>query len=186
MLDIETMGLDPVVDDVIEIGILEVNEVNGYYQPGRTYNRVLFTSQKPKDTWIANTHKELLEISRRTPMVDTSTVRKEILAFFKECGVSKTPELMGLNLMSLDVPFLIAKGILKERGDYHYRICELRGSYVFAASALKLNLDTLFKKAQDAYPEIQYDNKAHRALPDCYNQLKTLNGMLRLVRSKAV
>jgi oligoribonuclease (3'-5' exoribonuclease) len=182
MLDIETMGTDPTSDDVIQIGILELDEVDGFFIPGRAFSRTLFTSQKPKDEWIATNHKDLLEVCRRTPMTTAKQIRSEILSFFRTCGFVGAAPLMGLNLMSLDIPFLLAKGYL-ERGDFHYRVYELRGSYNTARIALGLDDKSFFERSAAAYPEIELPaGKKHEALYDCYSQLKTLNGSIRLLR----
>jgi len=180
MLDIETMGLDPEKDDIIQIGILEVNEVGDYYIPGRAYSRTLHTSQKPND-FIAKMHHDLLPTCNRTPMVQPSVVRNEILKFFNSCGFVGPAMLMGQNLMSLDIPFMRAKAILM-KGDFHYRVFELMPIARVVAKLLNVDVQTVYKMAGEAYPEIEPQGKKHQALYDCYNQLKSLNGMIRLIR----
>lgn len=182
MVDIETCGLDPSYDDVLQIGILEVNEVGDYYEPGHAFCRTLHTSQKPSE-FIANMHRDLLPICNRTPMAYPSAIRAEILQFFKTCGAGndKPVSLMGQNLMSLDVPFLLAKALLMKH-DFHYRVFELMPIARVASKLLREDVATVYKMAAEACPEIQPTGKPHEALYDCYTQLRTLNGIIRLIR----
>ena len=182
MLDIETMGTDPIGDDVLEIAFIELNVVEGYFNPGRVYTRKLFTAQKPKDEWIAINHKELLKQCHKVPMISAEKVRAEILDFFKLSGEIGRAKLVGLNLMSLDIPFMLAKGFLK-KDDFHYRIFEMRGTINTACMALDMDEKQLYSAAEGVYPEIQLpEGKKHEALYDCYKQLKVLNGIIRLLR----
>jgi hypothetical protein len=184
MLDIETMGTSIESDDIIQIGLLEVIEDGDYYRAGKSYSRTLHTSQKPKNTWIEENHRDLLPVCRRTPMVSVAAVRTEILAFFAECGVTGPAELIGLNATTFDVPFMLRAGYLKT-GDYHYGIYELKGAMKFAQKALKIDPKQLVARAHDAWPDIELPaGKKHEALYDCYSQLKTLNGLLWLARWK--
>lgn len=194
MLDIETMGTDFESDDIIQIGMLEVTPVNGLYQPGRSYCRTLHTSQKPKNDFIRNTHKELLSVSIKCPIIETAKVRTEILGFFKDCGVNEPALIMGLNASMFDVPFMVKKGFFRPPSqdvnnklvsDYHYRIYELKGAYNLAQDVLGLDSKTLFERAAEMCPEIIPIGRPHEALYDCYNQLKTLNGIIRLLRQRA-
>lgn len=193
MLDIETMGTDFDADDIIQIALLELTQAgDGTYTPGRSYTRTLFTAQKPKNDWIANTHRELLETCRRTPMVRVSAVRNEILEFFSSCGVNEPAMIMGLNATTFDVPYLVHKGFLKKPtqdannklvGDYHYRIYELKGAYNLAQDVLGMDSKRLFASAELECPEIELPaGKKHEALYDCYRQTKVLNGLIRMLR----
>jgi DNA polymerase III epsilon subunit-like protein len=181
MLDCETMGTNPETDDMLEIGILELFDFDGFLMPGRAYNRKLFTSQKPKDDWIATNHADLIRECRKVPMIEPEKVRAEVLKF---CGPGPI-NLVGLNVMSLDVPFMLAKGFFKP-GDFHYRIFEMRGSINTACRVLRLEEKALYEEANRAFPEIELpEGKKHQALYDCYKQTKTLNGIIRLLREKA-
>lgn len=195
MVDLESMGTDFESDDIIEIAILEcIPTASGTYIPGKSYSRILHTSQKPKNDWIRNTHKDLLEKSRKVPMITSDKVRMEILGFFQSCGVNELAMLMGLNASTFDIPYLVQKGFLKKpqssgmkiTGDYHYRIYELRGAFSLAKDVLELNDQELFRQADQVTQDIQLPNgKSHQALYDCHKQLKTLNGVIRLLKRKA-
>jgi len=192
MLDIETMGTDMEADDIIQVGLLELTPGPDGYKPGRSYSRTLFTAQKPKNDWIANTHRDLLEVCRRTPMVRANQVRNEILEFFEDCGVNEPAMLMGLNATTFDVPFMVQKGFLKRpwndannklQGDYHYRIYELKGAFNLAQDVLGLDSKALYSRAEALCPEVELpEGKKHEALYDCYRQTKVLNGVIRMLR----
>jgi oligoribonuclease (3'-5' exoribonuclease) len=183
MIDIETMGLDPRADDVLQIGIVELVKGGDIYRPGKTFQLTLFTEQEPKNEWIRENHKDLLVLCKeKGSFLPPELVREYILRFFRECGVTDKPVLVGLNLMSLDVPFLVEKGYLKKE-DFHYRVNELTGAINQAVDVLNVDRETLFVKANDAVPEIVLPmGKKHEALYDCFSQLKLMNGMIRLLR----
>lgn len=194
MLDIETMGTDFERDDIIQIALLELNQnAEGLYAPGRAYERNLFTAQKPQNDWIANQHKDKLEVCRKLPWLSAPWIRADVRQFFKNCGVEEPAMLMGLNATTFDIPYMVAKGFLQKPsqdknnklvGDYHYRIYELKGAYNLAQDVLGIDSKTLFARAGLACPEIQLpEGKTHEALYDCYLQTKVLNGMIRLLRN---
>ncbi len=162
MLDIETNGLDPFTQDILQIGILEVNERGDYYEPGKAFSRTLYSTQKPGNAFCAETHKDLYPICRRTPITEPLEVRAEIRRFFSQCGAEGPVHLMGQNLMSLDVPFMRAKNYFLEL-DTHYRVFELMPIASVAAKLLNTDVATVYRMAGD-------------------NQLKSLNGMIRLIR----
>lgn len=193
MLDIETMGTNPKSDDIIQIAILEVlRQKDGTYQAGNAFCRTLHTSQKPTNDWVANQHRKLLQECRRTPPTTPEKIRAEILSFFEWCGAEKPVKFIGLNLMSLDIPFLVEKGILEAptvdrlnrlNGDFHYRIYELRGGFNLAEDVTGLSGKELFEAAERLAPDVTMpEGRAHEALFDCYKQLKTLNGLIRLLK----
>lgn len=183
MLDIETTGTDPHADTILEIGILEVEfGANGLHNAGRAYQRTLHYSGTPASEWVRTNHVELLKRCRKVPRIEATKVRDEILGFFKACGVKGPAMLMGLNVNSLDLPFMHSHGYLT-KDDSHYRVYELKGSFNTAAEVLMIDSKELFKRAASACPEIKPEGKPHTALYDCYSQLKTLNGVIRLLRS---
>lgn len=185
MIDIETMGVDE-VDDIIQIGILELDQApDGTYTPGRTYERMLHTSQTPKNDWIATHHKDKLPVCKRLPKVTPDNVRDDLLTFFWRCGAVGQVNIMGLNVTTFDLPFLLRAGYLKN-SDYHYRIYELRGSYFTCRDILRMDAEAMFKVAHRACPEIALpEGKSHDALFDCYKQVKTLNGLIRILSHAA-
>jgi len=195
MLDIETMGTDKTSDDIIEIGILELNrDKHGFYQPGRTFSKVLCTDQKPKNDWIATTHKDLLRLAGTGKSPAPGLVRSHILEFFNECGVTELAQIMGMNVAGFDLPFMVQKGYLVPpqnggvnnvtAGDYHYRVYELKGAFNVAQDVFGVDSKELFKRAERASPTtyLPANGRPHTALYDCYKQLNTLNGVIALLR----
>jgi oligoribonuclease (3'-5' exoribonuclease) len=194
MLDIESMGVDFESDDIIQIALLELTkDSNGYYVAGRSFLRTLHTSQKPKNDWIAKTHKDLLPICLNTPRTTPTKVRTEILRFFKECGVDGPAMIMGLNATTFDVPYMVNKGYFQKPkqdvnnklvGDYHYRIYELKGAYNLAQDVLNIDdkeLKTL-SNFYNPFPDQDIPGKPHEALYDCYRQTQTLNGIISAMK----
>lgn len=187
MLDIETMGIDESIDDIIQIGLLELYRDNtGFYHPGRSYERLLHTSQSPKNDWITTHHRNKLSICKKLPKVPAENIRQDILSFFWRCGVTEFAQIMGLNLHSLDLPFMLRDGYLK-KSDYHYRIYELKGAFNVAQDILNCDSKDLFTRAELFCP-VPFglpEGNGHDALYDCYRQVKTLNGVIHLLRQRA-
>lgn len=184
MLDIETTGIDKSKGDILEIGILEVNlNKDGYFSPARSFNKLLhYDNPELDDNWILNTHAELLSLCKDVEYQSPTEVRAEILAFFRRCAGTDPIQLMGLNAVNFDIPWLRHHEYLKEN-DTHYRVFELSGSYMMAQTALFFDRNTFFKSANEAYDKLKLpDGQAHRAMYDCYLQLKTLNGAIKLLR----
>lgn len=182
MLDIETLGIDMDKNDIIQIGILELHKEGPYYKPGKSYQQILNTEQEVTDPWILKNHSELIPLARATEYEAPSITRAKILNFIRNCGVTDQFYIMGLNATSFDVPFCVKKGILDKK-DFHYRIYELRGAYALAMDVMGLEGKDFFRAANDACPWIELPKgKKHDALYDCYAQLKTLNGIIRLLK----
>jgi hypothetical protein len=196
MIDIETTGIDPAKEDLLQVAVLELDYVDGYWRPGRNIEFEQRTERQPV-TAFARKHMGALyakcnHAEGRTP----EDMRQTLLAFFRECGASP-PEvyLMGWNASNFDTPFLMAKGVLvqstyeqqadgteKRVGDFHYRIYELGGALSVAAQALGEDRSDFSKVCKAAYPMDLPTGKEHDALHDCYTQTQILNGMLKLLR----
>lgn len=187
MVDIETLGVDVKNHDILQIGILEcIKNSRGFYIPGRSFNKIIFSDQETTDPWILKNHSELLPLSRAAAFESPTEIRAQILSFFQQCGVDKA-NLMGLNACVFDIPSLVNHGYLKS-GDYHYRVYELTGAYNLAQDALGLDRrDKLFAASNEACEWITLPTgKKHEALYDCYAQLKNLNGCIKLLQTSAL
>lgn len=194
MIDIETMGTDIDRDDIIQIGILECNKAGNYWVPGKSYMRTLFTGQVPKDEWIATNHKDLLTICYDTPLAKPEEIRADILKFIRSCGEEGQFNVIGMNVVGFDLPFLVKKKMLvppttintTRLGDYSYRVYEMRGAINLATDVLNVSDKELFKLAKEASPKLFElpAGKKHEALFDCYKQLQTLNGVIKLLEKK--
>lgn len=182
MLDIETMGTDA-LDDIIQIGILEcIKNGKGFYTPARSFLKVLHTDQEPKDEWIRTNHKDLLVVSKNTEYEAAPIVRAQILAFFKQCGVTENAEIMGLNAGTFDLPFMFRSGYLA-KSDVHYRVYELTGVNKLAQDILGVDSRDVYRLANQACDWIDLPaGKKHDAMYDCISQLKALNGTIAILR----
>lgn len=185
MIDIETTGVSPINDDVLQIGILEcIKNSRGFYVPARSFNKILHFDDVVTDPWILKTHSTLLPLCRMAPYESPTEVRAQILAFFHQCDITEKANLMGLNAGMFDIPALVSHGFLKTE-DIHYRVYELTGAFNLAQDVLGLERrDQLFKVANDACDWVAPSGTKHDAIYDCYSQLKALNGCIKLLQTK--
>lgn len=186
MLDIETTGIEK-TDSILQIGLLECIKNNkGYYVPARTFNKTIHFDEVITNKWILIHHEELLKVCKTTEYVDPAIVRALILGFFMQCGMDTPPSIMGVNIGGFDLPFMHRAGFLKPV-DHHYRTYELNGAYKLAGDVLGLESKELFEQAQNACDWITLPTgKKHEAMYDCYNQLKTLNGIIKLLQQNVL
>jgi hypothetical protein len=199
VVDIEAVNVNEKVDDILQIALLETNFHNGFWHPGKTYNRFLFSDAQPESQFAKEHMVELFKHCNGLEPYLVEDVRQEMLTFFRNCG-ARPPYvyLLGWNATMMDIPFLkyqeflrpfyreIIGGIDVPTGDYHYRVYEQSGSLSFAQCVLNMpDRNDLINLAYDSYPEIQMPpGKDHDALYDCYKQLRMENGLIRLVRNR--
>jgi len=188
MLDIETTGVDPRSEEVLQVAILELNFVNGYWEKGKVFNFFQHTDREPTTKFAREHMAELYKKCKEQEKVPAEEVRKRILAFCESCGV-KSPNIYfcGWNVGIFDLPFLAHHGYLLPAryeedqliGDCHYRVYELSGAIQFFANVRGTNeVNPLIKEALKVVPAPK-GNK-HDALYDCERQLSILNGLLRM------
>lgn len=196
MIDIETTGISPKAEHLLQIGALELDFVDGFWQPGRAFERVVHSDRQPSTDFA---RKHMVDLYRRCndqPMAPAWLVRDELLKFFWSCG-TKSPDvyLMGWNATGFDIPFLVEKQVLEpsryetledgseqRMGDFHYRVYELSGAVAVAENVTGIRRTELLVAATAAYRLDMPDGNAHDALYDCYNQTRILNGLIRLLR----
>jgi hypothetical protein len=199
VLDIEAVNTDKKRDDILQIALLEADFIDGFWKPGKFYNRFLHTSCQPESQFAKENMVELFKLCNSVAPNTAEEIRQEMLAFFKECKV-RPPYVyfMGWNATMMDIPFLeeqqylrpfyreTVNGVDIPTGDYHYRVYEQSGSISLAMCVLGMeNRNELVNLAFESYPEIEMPpGKPHDALYDCYQQLRIENGLIRLVRDK--
>ena len=197
MLDIESTDTDFKIDDILSISALEVTFEDGFWRPGKVFNKYLHTDKEPTTNFAKENLSELFERCRKLPYQTTAEVRKELRGFFEWCG-RRPPYvyLMGWNVANFDIPFLLEKGYLEPfyrqtingmeiaTGDFHYRTYEQSGSISTAQDVLQIDdRNLLVEMAIAAYPELVLPaGKQHESLFDCYKQLRIQNGIIRLLR----
>lgn len=178
MLDIETTGIDFNKNQVLQICFLELfKNKSNQYVPGRMFNRLLNYDGYSAEEWARKNNADLLDKCSKVPYQAPVVVKCEILNFFNQCnkGSDEKPGIMGLNVGSFDLPFLKHHGFLGPE-DYHYRVYELRGAYNLATDVLG---PAALKDIGNACAWLDLPvGKAHDGMWDCYNQLKTLNGII--------
>lgn len=203
MLDIEATGIEPDQEDLLQVGMLEVDFRDGFWRPGRTYEMLHQTKRKPTTEFAKQHQLELYARCNAAPMIPIHVSRDTILSFFKECGV-EPPDVyfMGWNASNYDVPFLTYQGHLKPSryvtladgtdrrvGDFHYRIYEMGGAIAVVENALlfgdrKKLIEVATELGHEVVPfDLPPGVAEHDALYDCFKQLRTLNGLIEMARS---
>lgn len=199
MLDIETTGIQWDQNELLEVGILEMTFRDGFWEPGRTFNRPQFSDREPESEFAKEHMADLYARCNQTQPTEVSKFRALINKFFQDCGVSGCKEvyLCGWNASNFDVPFLVHHGYLKETGyetgpdgkdiqtgDFHYRIYEIAGAIQLASDVTGIrDREVLLEKAEATDQIVTLpEGKDHDAIYDCYSQLKVLNGLIGLLR----
>jgi hypothetical protein len=201
MIDIETTGIDPETNDLLQIGIVAVRFArDGYWHKGNSFQTFHHTDMVPQSEFAKEHMAELFEQCRKQPLAKPETIRGEIIDFcYKEIGRPAMIHFMGWNAGIFDLPFLVNKSILwppgyetvngkdKKIGDFHYHVYDLNGSLDLLKNVL---MEDSSKKVQDyldtlkGYPkyELPKDTKEHDAVFDCINQLNTLNAAISVFK----
>lgn len=190
MIDIETSGVDPLKDEVLQIAILEMNFQEGFWKKGKTFNFFQHSDRKPTTKFTIEHMKEIFDRCNKAPLVPAAEVRQQILAFCKECGAD-APNIFfcGWNAGIFDLPFLAHHGYLFPAkyendqlvGDCHYRVYEISGALNLAANVKGTNeINVVLKEAQKMGPKLE--GTRHEALYDCERQMNILNALITMLR----
>lgn len=210
MIDIETTGVDFKKDELLEVGVVEVQQIAGLYQPtGRTFRFVLHYPGSPQSVF-AKKHMSGLykECNEQPETQNIHKLRTELKNFIHSKVVDgkmeyvESPKIfMGKNISNFDLPFLISKGVLDEsyivqlseekeelRGDIHYRYYDMTGAISVFEDALGEDLKLTRNQIMDKMLELDKsislpEGKEHDALYDCHKQLKEINGMILFLKS---
>lgn len=131
-------------------------------------------------------------------LYNITETREKLLDFISHLGV-ETKQIVssGMNHTNFDFPFLAAKGLLSQ-SDFHYRSLEINSVLMYATQTM-LNKEGAQRTPKEVQtdagncsdykewvPELFSDDlvwKNHRALSDCYWQLRVLNGLAWFLRS---
>ena len=203
MIDIESTGIDPKVEDLLQVALLEIDFVDGYWHPGRSFNLFVHTDRKPTTEFALEHQQGLYDECSRAMKRSMPEIREAVLEFFALCGLTPPKDVFfaGWNASNFDVPFLVEKRVLRPPtyetvngkdvmvGDFHYRVYELGGAVGLVQDVLQETLEEGRKKmterALDAAPGPELGNGIqHDALYDCYRQTRILNGLIALVRGQ--
>lgn len=190
MLDIETTGVDPLKEEVLQIAIIEMNFLAGFWEKGKTFNLFLHTDRKPTTKFALDHMQEIYAKCNASPKLAAEKVRQMILDFCEECG-STAPNIFfaGWNAGIFDIPFLAHHGFLipakyendKLVGDCHYRVYEISGALNLVANVRGNNeINSVLKEAQKMSPKLE--GNRHDALFDCERQMHILNALIQMMR----
>lgn len=195
MIDVESTNVDFEVDDILEIGIVEMDFVHGYWKPGREFHTFVHTDMSPRTEFAKREMVEVFKQAQATPLRKHEDIRSDIVSWFRSCGVKGHQVLFcGWNASNFDVPFMQAKGYLKKPGyetidgkdvkvgDHHYRIYEMGGAIQLACDILQRPYDSFKEEIKTAYPMPMPDGKQHDAIYDCHMQIAMLNGLIKVMR----
>lgn len=190
MIDIETTGIDPIKGKVMQIAIIEMNFLGGFWEKGKTFNFFQHIDEPPTTKFAIEHMKDIYERCNKSPYVEPAKVRKMIVDFCDECGATP-PNIFfaGWNAGIFDIPFLAHHGYLvpakyendKLVGDCHYRIYEIAGALNLVANVRGNNeINTVLKEAQKMSPKLE--GTRHEALYDCERQMHILNSLIKMLR----
>jgi hypothetical protein len=194
MLDIETTGVDPKTDDVLQIAIVEMSYTpEGYWEIGRQLNFFQNTKRQPENSFAREQMADLFAHCQQQPLVAVPDARQKILDFFKLCG-AKSPHvyICGWHVGIFDLPFLAHHGYLnparyeegKLVGDCHYRVYDIGGVLQFVANLRgKSEINPLINETLSLFPVPQPGSR-HDALFDCLRQVQVLNGLIKIVKEQ--
>jgi oligoribonuclease (3'-5' exoribonuclease) len=193
MVDIETTGIDPRTEEVLQIAIIEMNFDKGIWQKGKTWNFYQGTDREPTTKFAKEHMQELYARCKQARKVPPAEVRQMILDFCNECG-AKAPNIFfcGWNAGIFDIPFLAHHGYIVPasydndvlKGDCHYRVYDLSGALNLMANIRGHNeINMIIKEAQKRSPPLA--GSRHDAVYDCERQLHILNGMILMGRDAA-
>ncbi len=204
MIDIETTGLEPESDEIMQVAIVVVwkDHHTGFWNPGgdpdqscpsssqfKLYQRIKHTTY-PHDEFAKEHMVAMYDKCRAlTNEIPPTEVREKILTFFRYAGAEHPAPLMGWNPGILDIPFLVAhkylfKGDNAYQGDFHHRLYDIRSACKFQADLTGIDEKVMREVAYAAYPELETPLGVgkHDALYDCYRQIRILNGLIRLAK----
>lgn len=190
MIDIETTGVDPLQEEILQIAIMEMNFIGGYWEKGKVFNFFQHTDRSATTKFAMDHMQDLYQRCKSAPKVPSSEVRRQILEFCKECGAD-APNIFfaGWNAGIFDIPFLAQHGYIVPAkyindqlvGDCHYRIYEISGALHLVANVRGNNeLNAILKEAQKMSPKLP--GSRHDALFDCERQMNILNALIKMMR----
>lgn len=201
MLDIETTGIDPAKNELLQIGVLELDYTGGFWRPGKEFQIFQHTGRKPRDAFAREYMSAIYERCNREPWTPPEDIRERLLSFFHSCGaLSPDVYLMGWNASNFDVPFLVHHRILRPTeyvpvpggpdrmvGDFHYRIYELGGAVSLAQNITGMDRSSVIDHAQQLgkiHHTKVIEGADHDALYDCHKQTWILNGLIEMARDQ--
>lgn len=194
MLDIEATGIE-YGEDLLQIYILELDWVDNYWQPNRSFEFYQFTAKLPESNFAKAHLRDIYRVCHDSSWVAPQKVRENILKFFKDCGADRFPTLCGWCVASWDIPFLVAKDYLQmsaydkennHTGDYNYLVDDTEGAIQHIAESYAVSREKIIERSRIIGRHITNitlpDSHSHNAMFDCYEQTILKNGLLAFQR----
>lgn len=200
MIDIETSGTNKDRDEILEVGVVEIQFIDDFWSPtGRVFHMALHYPGSPSDSFAVEHLSELYKKCNQLPKSENyEKLSKDLRAFLETSSPDSGPALfIGLNASGFDLDFLFKKKVLtpsfyvetesgqEMRGDAHYRVYEQTGAINILRNIFQLSKEDLLKRIGEIdYPEICLPRgKDHDAIYDSYRQINQINGLIALGRS---
>ena len=90
MLDLETKGVNVETDDILEVGVLEVQwprKHSMYWVPGKSFNFVIHNKRQPETAFARREMEGLYKLCNETPKSqDIASCRKALIKWFDSFG----------------------------------------------------------------------------------------------------
>lgn len=199
MIDLETTGISPDTEDLLQIGMLEMTFVENHWVGGRTLNIMQHSNREPETAFARKHMVEMYKRANETPYITPQLIRAQIINFAQTCSMAPPDiKFMGWNAGIFDIPFLVAKGILEPSvykqvgdkeirvGDFHYRIYDITGALEFMKNLLGTDsiddIKKMFEHLEGRHIAELPAGKAHDAIYDCVSQMNFLNDLLLLAK----
>lgn len=190
MLDIETTGIDPNTEVVLQIAAIEMNfSKKGFWEKGRKFEFYQHTDRHPVTEFAIAHMQDIYAHCNSVAATPVDQARQKLLDFFSDCG-AKSPNVFicGWNVGIFDLPFLAHHGYLIPAkydegvlvGDCHYRTYEISGAIQLVANLRgRTDVNPIIKEAEKRFPAPSEGNR-HNALFDCERQINILNGLIQM------
>lgn len=184
-VDIESTGTDIESDDILQIAFLQCVYEDSYWKTLKHFEFIEHSDKKPSDRFAVEHLSELYKLANEQVNWQRSVRRGQIIDFFESCGAQANERfLMGKNIASFDIPFLLHDEYLK-RGDFHYRLFDVNSALTLAESVTGIEKNILIDIALERAPTPNLPSgKEHHALFDCYRQTRLLNGLIYILRTE--
>lgn len=202
MTDLETTGTNPLTTEILEIGAVEVELHNGVMTPKKDFHAYIQTDTKanPENPFVMKFQKHLYEKCNSLPKTENLEKAKQGFSnFLKECfpnqnpkDLNSLPQFCGQNFSIFDSQYLLNYGFLQpskhnEKNEitatYNYRSLELQSFSIVLAQALGYKSATEFMTYASSLDTVVTlpEGNAHTAIYDCYQQIKSFNGVMKIL-----
>lgn len=207
MLDLETTGTDPKTTEILEIGAVLVELHEGVMTPKQNFHVYIQTDTKanPENPFVMKFQKNLYDHCNNLPKTENlEKAKKEFKNFLDESFPNQNPskldtlpQFTGQNFSVFDSQYLLHNGLLQAsthnekneiKASYNYRSLEIQSYSIVLAQALGYKSATDFMNyaaSLDTETELPEGN-SHTALYDCYKQIKSFNGLMKILKIRHI